>query len=76
MTKLGSNETYSREGPECPKCGFTFTPDDGAYYSDNYTEDQCPDCGTKFSVEVYHSTSWTCTLFDEGEDTPLVSSNK
>lgn len=69
MTKLGNGESYSTDGPECPACGFTFTPDDGAYYSDNYTEDECPDCKAKFTVEVYHSTSWTCALQDSPQET-------
>jgi ribosomal protein L37AE/L43A len=63
MTKLRENETFSSHGPECPKCGFTFTPDDSIYYDENrYTEDECPECETKFRVEVYTSTSWTCTI--------------
>jgi rubrerythrin len=62
VTKLRENVTYSQSGPECPKCGFTFTPDDGTYYQGSYTDEQCPECETKFKVEVYHSTSWTCTV--------------
>ncbi|HZP77515.1 MAG TPA: hypothetical protein VFB45_15330 [Pseudolabrys sp.] len=63
MTKLREGESYSHEGPECPKCGFTFMPDDSIYYDENrYTEETCQECQTKFKVEVYHSTSWTCTI--------------
>lgn len=63
MTKLLDNETYSNDGPECPNCGFTFTPDDSYYYDENgYTEDECPDCKAKFKVEVHHSVSWCCTI--------------
>src|SRR5262245_47574360 len=57
MTKL---RTYSEEGPSCPRCGFTFTPDESIYYEPRYTEDTCQECGCKFSVEVEHSGSWVC----------------
>ena len=58
-------ETYSIYGPQCPKCGFTFTTDEPFYFNEqNYTEDECPECDTTFKVEVYHSTSWTCTIED------------
>lgn len=53
--------TYSTEGPECPHCGRQYTADDPSYYSENYTEETCDGCGETFEVEVYHSTSWTCT---------------
>lgn len=63
MTKLREGRTYSKNGPECPKCGFTLTPDEGCYYDENrYTEETCQECGTAFKVEVFHSTSWTCTV--------------
>ena len=58
-----SDETYSTEGPKCPNpdCGFQFTVDEAHYYDEmNYTEQDCPDCGETFDVEVYTSTSWTC----------------
>ena len=55
-----SNRTYSTNGPECPNCGFTFTPDDGYYYEPRYTKDECPECGCMFSVEVHHSVAWAC----------------
>lgn len=62
MTELKEGETYSHEGPECPHCGFTFTPDESHYYDENkYTEETCPDCRKVFAVEVCHSVSWTCT---------------
>ena len=61
MTKLNEGETYSHDGPECPHCGFTSTPDEAIYYDENrYNEDTCPECDQKFSVEVHHSVSWTC----------------
>lgn len=67
--------TYSTEGPECPRCGRQYTADEPGLYDEmNYTEETCDSCGTTFEVEVYHSTSWTCTLPDGGEavhDRPL-----
>lgn len=62
-----SDETYSSHGPECPYCGHEIYPEDPIFYNENdYTEDDCPKCGETFAVEVYHSTSWTCTK----QDTP------
>jgi NAD-dependent SIR2 family protein deacetylase len=63
MTKIGAGETYSTEGPECPHCGRQYTADEPHYYDDNYTEDECDECGKKFKVEVHHSVSWACTTF-------------
>jgi ribosomal protein L37AE/L43A len=61
MTKLSSSETYSHDGPECPHCGHTLTPDESHYYDERYNKDTCPECDHTFSVEVHNSTSWTCT---------------
>lgn len=56
-----STSSYSTDGPECPNCGHTITPDEGIYYDGNrYTEDECQECGQKFSVEIHHVTSWRC----------------
>lgn len=56
------SSSWSTRGPECPSCGFTFTPDDSIYYTDSYTEDTCPECEAKFKVEVHHRVSWACEL--------------
>lgn len=56
-----SRYTYEHEGPKCPCCGRQYTADDPGYYSDNYTEETCDNCGETFDVEVSHSVSWTCT---------------
>ena len=63
MTKLSSNTTYSDDGPECPVCGFTITPDEG-YYFDPYKFDSftCDECNTEIAVEVQPSCSWRCTI--------------
>ena len=59
------NESYSTEGPECPSCGFTFTPDEPHYFDETgYTEETCQDCGSKFRVEVFHTVSWSCELIE------------
>lgn len=68
MTTLRDGRTYSQDGPECPSCGFTFTPDEGSYYdADRYTNETCPECKSKFAVEVHHQTSWTCTSTQDVE---------
>lgn len=61
MVKLNDGSTISDDGPECPTCGFTFTPDEPSYYDPrNYTDETCQECGTKFKVEVQHSVNWQC----------------
>lgn len=53
--------TYCSDGPKCPHCGFTFTPDEAHYYDPSgYTRDTCPECKQGFKVEVHHSVSWEC----------------
>lgn len=55
-------ETYEHEGPKCPHCGRQYTADEPHYYDDsNYTEDECDQCGGKFTVRVDHWTTWSCT---------------
>ena len=60
MTRLGDEDVYSEDGPQCPYCLCTITPDEGLYYdSSRYTEGECPRCDRKFKVEVDTTTSWT-----------------
>lgn len=55
------SETYSTDGPICPHCGRQYCADEGHYFDEqNYTEQECDECGTTFAVRVYTSTSWTC----------------
>lgn len=55
------NETYSTEGPQCPYCERQYTADESFYYDEqNYTEQECDECGKRFQVRVFHSTSWAC----------------
>ena len=62
-------ETYSFEGPRCPYCECQITADEGHFYDvDNYTSEDCRECGKTFSVEVYHSVSWTCETIDTGRE--------
>jgi hypothetical protein len=57
-----AEETYEDEGPKCPYCGRQYTADEGCYFDEqNYTEETCDDCGLTFDVNVYTSTTWTCT---------------
>ena len=52
--------SFSTDGPKCPQCGFTFTPDERYYYERSYDKDECQECGCKFKVEVHHCVSWEC----------------
>lgn len=63
---MTEDRTYSTDGPTCPKCGFTYTPDEAHYYDEfRYTEETCQECECKFSVRVEHSVSWTCKSISE-----------
>jgi hypothetical protein len=57
-------DAYSTDGPKCPRCGFTFTPDESIYYEPRYTEDECQECKSKFTVEVHLSVSWRTELIE------------
>lgn len=57
--------TYSTDGPTCPNCGWQVTPDESFYYTDKYDSDDCQECETTFKVEVFTSTSWTCTAVEK-----------
>ena len=62
--------TYNNAGPQCPACDFVFTPDEAIYYdSRRYTQDECPDCGQKFNVEVIHSVNWRCRPIEDEMET-------
>jgi len=61
---MSETRAYSEEGPQCPHCGRQFIADDGCYYRTEYTEDDCDQCGKKFSVEVCHTTSWVCDVIE------------
>lgn len=50
---------YSSSHVICPHCDYTITPDEGYFYSDEYTEQDCYSCGKIFSVSVYTKTTWT-----------------
>jgi len=66
-------ETYETEGPKCPYCGRQYTADDPVYFDEiRYTEETCDECGNTFDVEVYTSTSWTCSTrnLQSDDDTP------
>ncbi len=59
-------ETYEHEGPKCPYCARQYTADEPHYYDEmNFTDMECDGCGKTFNVEVYTSTSWTCTALPD-----------
>ncbi len=61
----------STDGPACPHCGNTITPDESFYYSeDRYLEDICEACGKKFRVELNIQHTWTTYRELEDDDTP------
>lgn len=64
--------TYSTDAPMCPYCGHKQSHDGGHYYSEDLTEDQCGICDKTFGIEVYHSTSWTCTPKDDENAPPTT----
>ena len=68
MAEFPTDETYSTEGPQCPYCGRQYTADESGYYDENYTSQECDECGNTFSVQVYTSTSWTCEPFNQKAD--------
>jgi hypothetical protein len=75
MALRADGTSASDDGPQCPKCGFTITPDEGLYFDEHcYTEDTCSECGTEFRVEVSHSVSWWCEPI-EPEPARIDSSN-
>lgn len=50
---------YSSDGPICPYCGNTETPDEAFYYNEDLTEHKCGSCGEEYRVSVYIKTTWT-----------------
>lgn len=50
--------TISNEGPTCPYCQTTITPDEAFYFGDDYAHEECPECGEKFKVEYHRLDSW------------------
>ena len=67
-------ETYSNVGPQCPHCAHQFTADEPHHYDEtNYTEDDCSQCGKKFSVSVHMSVSWTCEAIPDPVSSPILS---
>lgn len=63
-----AEDTYSHEGPQCPYCGRQYIADEPGYYDEmGYTEETCDSCGNTFDVEVYSTTSWTCSAKDQSQ---------
>jgi len=57
--------TFNTDAPGCPYCGHKQSHDGGYFYNEDLTETECDHCQKTFDVEVYHSTSWTCTAREE-----------
>lgn len=55
-------DTYRKDGPQCPYCGHVHDHDGGYFYDDRLTVFQCECCDEMVGVSVYTSTSWTCEL--------------
>jgi len=53
--------TFNQTAPECPYCGYVHRHDGGFFYEEDLTSFECERCDQTFDVEVYTSTSWTCT---------------
>ena len=63
---MSGPDTYSNIGPECPYCGIVITPDTDSFYDEVlYTEQECPECGKKYSVQVHTDTTWICETIEE-----------
>lgn len=57
-TTMTDNETYNTDCIECPECGHK--QEDELYeYNEDSSEWECGDCGKKFQLNVYVSTSYT-----------------
>jgi hypothetical protein len=56
--------TTSSDGPQCPHCLYTATPDDADYYRDSY-ETECGGCGRRFEVVTQCDVTWHCTTIME-----------
>lgn len=54
------DETYDKLGPRCPYCLHLHQPDAPEFYRDTDAF-ECDRCGKEFEMEVFTSTSWTCT---------------
>lgn len=55
------SETYSHVAPECPYCHHIHDHDGGFFYDESLAEYECESCGVTFDMQVYTSTSWTCS---------------
>jgi len=62
---MNMEETYSRDAPECPYCGYKQTHDADSFYDEDLTEIYCGSCGQIFDVVVDHRTTWTCRTREE-----------
>ncbi len=68
--------TYKEKNVICPYCGYKYDDYDGYQFDEGKTEEEeCPECGRKFDVEVEFSRTYStkrslCEMPEdwEGED--------
>lgn len=68
---MSGNSELSTDGPVCPYCGKQIRPDDPAFYSEDYSNDECPQCDRKFEVSVSHQVWWETFTIEE-KDPPCT----
>jgi transposase-like protein len=63
---MSRHYTYeSGVGPRCPYCDHQHNADEPAYYNEDNSPFECEHCSKPFQMEVYTSTSWTCTVLED-----------
>lgn len=61
------NEVISTLGPTCPYCGHILKADEELYYDEHrYTEQSCPACDKRFSIQVRLQANWTSKTIIDG----------
>ncbi len=75
----GEYETYEKEEVRCPICQEVYSDDLDSEYRADGDEFECPNCGEKFILSAYTSTSFTAIptkefidkIYEERNDRPL-----
>ena len=60
-------QSVNYDGPQCPFCDVTFTPDENFFYNEYGYRLEC-DCGAVFNVQPMCSWTWygKAITFEEG----------